>query len=63
MPRLHPKPGGEVPKCYCGNTCKMNVSVDYKTLWRRFWMCDNLVYDPELGDTEVRMCKISDCVV
>jgi hypothetical protein len=63
MPRLHPKPGGEVPKCYCGNPCKMNVSVDYKTLWRRFWMCDNLVYDPKLGDTEVQMCKISDCVV
>jgi hypothetical protein len=26
-------------------------------------MCDNLAYDPELGDTEVRMCKISDYVV
>jgi hypothetical protein len=26
-------------------------------------MCDNLTYDPESGDTDVRMCKISHCVV
>jgi hypothetical protein len=26
-------------------------------------MCDNLAYDPEPDDTEVRMCKISDYVV
>jgi hypothetical protein len=63
MPRFHPKPEGEVPECYCGDSCKMNVIGDYKTLWQRFWMCDNLTYDPELDDTEVRMCKISDCVV
>jgi hypothetical protein len=63
MPGLHPKPGGEVPKCYYSDLCKMNVSGDYKTLWQRYWMCDSLTYDLELGDTEVRMCKISDCVV
>jgi hypothetical protein len=63
MPGLHPKPEGEVPECYCGDPCNMNMSGDYKTLWQRFWMCDNLAYDPELGDTEVRMYKISDCVV
>jgi hypothetical protein len=36
MPRLHSKPEGEVPECYCGDPCKMNVSRDYKTLWQRF---------------------------
>jgi hypothetical protein len=39
---LYPKLEGENPECY------------YKTLWQRFWMCDNLTYDPELDDTEVR---------
>jgi hypothetical protein len=63
MSGLHPKPEGEVPECYCGDPCKMIVSGDYKTLWQRFWMCDNLAYDPELGDTEVCMCKMSDCFV
>jgi hypothetical protein len=58
MSRLHSKLEGEVPECYCGDTCKMNVSGDYKTLWQWFWMCDNLAYDPELGNTEVWMCKI-----
>jgi hypothetical protein len=51
---LHPKPEGEQPACYCGDVCKMEVSGDYKTLWQRFWMCNNLAYDPELGDTDVR---------
>jgi hypothetical protein len=51
MCELHPKPQGEDPECYCGDTCKMEVSGDYKTLWQRFWMCNNLAYDPELGDT------------
>jgi hypothetical protein len=63
MPGLHSKREGEVPECYCGDPCRMNVSRDYKTLWQRFWMCNNVAYDPELGNTEVRMCKISDCVV
>jgi hypothetical protein len=58
MPGLHPKPEGEVSECYCGDPCKMNVSGDYKTLWQRFWMCDNLTYDLEPDDTEVRMCDI-----
>jgi hypothetical protein len=26
-------------------------------------MCNNLVYDPKSGDTEVRMCNITGCVV
>jgi hypothetical protein len=63
MPGLHPKSEGEVPECYYGDPYKMNVSGDYMTLWQRFWMCKNVAYDPELGDTEVQMCKISDCVV
>jgi hypothetical protein len=63
MPRLHSKPEGEVLECYCSDPCKMNLSGDYKTLWQRFWMCDNLAYDPEPGDTEVWMCKINDCIV
>jgi hypothetical protein len=53
MPRLHPKPDGEEPECYCSDVCKMQVSRDYKTLWQWFWMCNNLTYDPESGDTEV----------
>jgi hypothetical protein len=63
MPGFHLKPEGEVSECYCGDPGKINVSGDYKTLWQRFWMCDNLTYDPKPDDTEVRMCKISDCVV
>jgi hypothetical protein len=63
MPRFHLKLEGGVPECYCGDPCTMNVSGDYKTLLQHFWMCDNLAYDPEPGDIEVRMCKISDCVV
>jgi hypothetical protein len=58
MPRLHLKPRGEVPECYCGDPCKMNVSGDYKTLWQRFWMCDNLAYDPEPGYTEVQKNRL-----
>jgi hypothetical protein len=54
MPRLHPKPEGEEPECYCGDICKMQVFGDYKTLWQWFWMCNNLAYDPEPGDTEVQ---------
>jgi hypothetical protein len=59
MPRLHPKPEGEEPKCYCVDICKMHVSGDYKTLWQQFWMCNNLAYDPEPGNIEVqnnRLC-------
>jgi hypothetical protein len=63
MSGLHPKLEDEVLECYCGDQCKMNMSGDYKTLWQWFWMCGNLAYDFELGDTEVHMCKISDCVM
>jgi hypothetical protein len=59
MRELDPKPEGDEPKCYYGDVCKMEVSGDYKTFWRWFWMCNNLAYDPELGDTEVwnyRLC-------
>jgi hypothetical protein len=31
---------------------------NYKTLWQRFWMCDNLTYDAEPGDTEVRTNRL-----
>jgi hypothetical protein len=34
MHELHPKPEGELPKCFCGDVCKMEVSGDYKTLWQ-----------------------------
>jgi hypothetical protein len=50
---LHPKLEGESPECFCGDVCKMEVSDDYMILWQRYWMCDNLAYDPELGDMEV----------
>jgi hypothetical protein len=53
MPTLHPKPEGVEPECYCGDICKMEVSGDYKTLLQWFWMCINLAYDAESGDTEV----------
>jgi hypothetical protein len=58
-PGLHPKSEGEEPTCYCGDVCKIDVSGNYKTLWQRFWMCNNLAYVPEPGDTEVwnnRLC-------
>jgi hypothetical protein len=58
IPGLHPKPEGEPPECFYGDVCKMQVSGDYKTLWQRFWMCDNLAYDPESGDTEVRINQL-----
>ena len=48
-----PKPNGPHPTCFYGDTCKMDVSADYKTLWERYWMCPNLDYDPEPGQTEV----------
>jgi hypothetical protein len=53
MAALHLKREGEKPECYCGDACKMMVSSDYKTLWQSCWMCNNLAYDPEPGDTEV----------
>jgi hypothetical protein len=63
MPGLHSKPEGEEPDCYCGDVCKIELSGDYKSLWQRFWMCNNLTYDPELGDTEVQnnqlYCEVS----
>jgi hypothetical protein len=58
IPGLHPKPEGEPPEYFCGDICKMQVLGDYKTLWQRFWMCDNLTYDPEPGDTEVRINRL-----
>jgi hypothetical protein len=54
MATLHLKPGGEEPECYCGDVCKMDVSGDYKTLWQRFWIGNNLTYDPKSGNTKVR---------
>jgi hypothetical protein len=53
MTGLHPKPEGEEPECYYGDICNMHVLGDYKTLWQRFWMCNNLTYDPVPGDIEV----------
>jgi hypothetical protein len=63
MPGLHSKPEGKEPDCYCGDVCKIELLGDYKSLWQRFWMCNNLTYDPELGDTEVQnnqlYCEVS----
>jgi hypothetical protein len=59
MCELYPKLEGEDPECFCADACKMEVSGDFKTLWQRFWMYNNLAYDPEPGDTEVqndRLC-------
>jgi hypothetical protein len=50
---FHSKPDGESPECFYGDVCKMEVSGDYKTLWQRYWMCDNLANDPKPSDTEV----------
>jgi hypothetical protein len=36
----------------------MQMSGDYRTLWQRFRMCDNLAYDPKPGDTEVRTNRL-----
>jgi hypothetical protein len=58
IPGLHLKPEGEPPECFCGDVYKMQVSRDYKTLWQRFWMCDNLAYDPKSGDMEVRTNRL-----
>jgi hypothetical protein len=67
MVALHSKPEDEEPECYCGDVCKMEVSGDYKTLWQWFWMCNNLTYDLESGDTEVRNnrlhCEVSSQVL
>jgi hypothetical protein len=63
MAALHLKSEGEELECYYGDICKMEVSGDYRTLWQRYWMCNNLAYDPEPGDTEVRnnqlCCEVS----
>jgi hypothetical protein len=58
IPGLHPKPDDEPLECFCDDVCKMQVSGDYKTLWQRFWMCDNLTYDPEPDDMEVRTNRL-----
>jgi hypothetical protein len=58
IPGLHPKPEGEPLECFYGDVCKMHVSGDYKTLWQRLWMCDNLAYDPESGDIAVRINQL-----
>jgi hypothetical protein len=51
MAALHE--ANEELECYCGDVYKMEVSGDYKSLWQWFWMCNNLAYDLEPGDTEV----------
>jgi hypothetical protein len=67
MAALHPKPEGKEPECYCGDVCKMEVSCDYNTLWQRFWICNNLTYDPEPCDTGVQNnrlgCEVSSQVL
>jgi hypothetical protein len=60
MAALHPKLEGEELECYCSDVCKMEVSGDYKMLWQRSWMCNNLACDPEPSNTEAQN---NDCVV
>jgi hypothetical protein len=33
MHELHLKPQGKDPKCFCGDTCKVEMSGDNKTQW------------------------------
>jgi hypothetical protein len=67
MAALHPKPEDEEPECYCGDICKVEVLGDYKTLWQRFRMCNNLAYDPEPCDMKVQnnrsCCEVSSHVL
>ena len=39
-----PLPSGvPVPICFCGDTCKVDVSVEEE---QRYWMCANYAFDP-----------------
>jgi hypothetical protein len=57
---FHSKPDGESPECFCGDVCKMEVSGDYKTLWQRYWMCDNLANDPR-SQTTITLSTYNTC--
>ena len=42
-----PLPSGvPVPMCFCGDPCKVDVSVEEDTYRQRYWMCANYAFDP-----------------
>ena len=42
-----PLPSGvPVPMCFCGDPCKVDVSVEEETYRQRYWMCANYAFDP-----------------
>ena len=42
-----PLPSGvPVPMCFCGDPCKVDVSVEEDTYRQRYWMCANYTFDP-----------------
>ena len=44
---LLPLPSGvPVPMCFCGDPCKVDVSVEEDTYRQRYWMCVNYAFDP-----------------
>jgi len=32
--------------CFCGDPCKVDVSVEEDTYRQRYWMCANYAFDP-----------------
>ncbi|KAG2535708.1 hypothetical protein PVAP13_9NG130119 [Panicum virgatum] len=32
--------------CFCGDPCKVHVSVEEDTYRQRYWMCANYAFDP-----------------
>ena len=42
-----PLPSGfPVPMCFCGDPCKVYVSIEEGTYRQRYWMCANYTFDP-----------------
>ncbi|KAG2579354.1 hypothetical protein PVAP13_6NG282600 [Panicum virgatum] len=42
-----PLPSGvSVPMCFCGDPCKVDVSIEEDTYKQRYWMCANYAFDP-----------------
>ena len=44
--RLPLSSGVPVPMCFCGEPCKVDVSVEEDTYRQRYWMCANYAFDP-----------------
>ena len=42
-----PLPSGvPVPMCFCGDPCKVDMSIEENTYRQRYWMCANYAFDP-----------------